>query len=148
MGWCLDPGWCRHPGTRSVKVFPYPCIIPRAFGISWSRSLKDNDDSNVHPALKHSCPQKNEPRIPSLPTSTTNAALVPSQKVRAAASIDTDLLQVGHSSLDGGLPLGHDELWQRTTLLSLAVDDSDMTIKFEVKSRFSSRKRIRPRRVM
>ena len=24
-----------------------------------------------------------------------------------------NLLQVGHSSLDGGFPLGHDELWQR-----------------------------------
>jgi hypothetical protein len=55
--------------------------------------------------LKHSCPQKKEPRIPSLVIEVNSSA---------RASHVTYLLQVGHSNRDGGFPCRQLVLWQST----------------------------------
>lgn len=52
--------------------------------------------SNIQPALKHSCPQKNEPAIPSL-----HAMRLRNRR----REVGSDLAQVGHSNLDEGFPL-------------------------------------------
>jgi hypothetical protein len=65
---------------------------------------------SVQSALKHSWPQKSDPRMPSL----SDCASVRTRPVEGVAE-DTDLLQVGHSRREGGLPCGHFELWQGTS---------------------------------
>jgi len=69
--------------------------------------------SNVQPALKHSCPQKNEPVIPSL-----HAMRLGSRRSEKRA----DFAQVGHSNLDGGFPLIQFELWHLTTVSTMLAD--------------------------
>jgi hypothetical protein len=69
--------------------------------------------SNVQPALKHSCPQKNEPEIPSLRA----------MRMRSRRSEKrTDFAQVGHSNLDGGFPLMQFELWHLIAVSTMLVD--------------------------
>ena len=67
--------------------------------------LSERDD--LQSALKHSCPQKNEPRIPNLHK--------PGLEKQKRAAIGY-LLHVGHSSRDGGFPFGQAELWQETDI--------------------------------
>jgi hypothetical protein len=70
--------------------------------------------------LKHSCPQKKEPRIPSLLRVDFSA----DSRMQHGA---TYLLHVGHSSRDGGFPCGQLELWQSTVA----------EVMFPVKQKFS-----------
>lgn len=69
--------------------------------------------SNVQPALKHSCPQKNEPEIPSL-----HAMRMRSRRSEKR----TDFAQVGHSNFDGGFPLMQFELWHLTAVSTMLVN--------------------------
>jgi len=79
----------------------------------YNGSLSLEETTNVQPALKHSCPQKNEPAIPSL-----RAVRLRSR----GRERRTDFAQVGHSSLDGGFPLMQLELWHLTVVSTMPTD--------------------------
>ena len=63
----------------------------------------------IHSALKHSCVQKNEPWMCNLEQKKYQLEI---QKGRDS----TNLLHVGHSSLEGGFLFAHEVLWHNTTL--------------------------------
>lgn len=79
----------------------------------YSGLLGLEEATNVQPALKHSCSQKNEPAIPSL-----HGVSLRSRRREKRA----DFAQVGHSSLDGGFPLMQFELWHLTVVSTMPTD--------------------------
>lgn len=81
----------------------YPCQRCGVFNASTQIDIVIYSQS----PLKHSCPQKKEPRIPSLLRVNFSA----DSRMQHGA---TYLLHVGHSSRDGGFPCGQLELWQST----------------------------------